>query len=201
MAKRKTLGYTICKPIRKGGNAKVYLAKKDNQKVALKVLHKNSNNNKIQRFKDEIQTVQSVQNKVSGILPILDCSLPNAKGRYWYTMPLAIPLLDKIKDSTVDEKVEAIIKLAQTMALLHNKNIVHRDIKGSSRNLVDMLVFHPSKCHNYRHATSPPLHHSPKLRVLLALCVPLEPYPQLIIQHSGLSTPRVPLIRTCSNID
>ena len=50
--------------------------------------------------------------------------------KFWYAMPLAVPLKDKLKDlGSLEEKVNCILEVAETLILLHEKDIVHRDIK------------------------------------------------------------------------
>lgn len=127
------------KPIGSGGNADVYLAKKngDSKIVALKVLKSGGRyfNEKRDRFCIESSLVEKIQDEISGIIPIYDSGLPDIddKNKYWYTMPLAIPLEKKInKDSSLDEIANCILELSKVMIKLHQRGIVHRDIKPSN---------------------------------------------------------------------
>lgn len=126
-------------PLGSGGNAKVFLARKKDSgaKVALKLLKVNVKyfEEKKKRFCIESELVQNIQDSVSGIIPIYDSGLPDDedKNKYWYVMPLAIPLAEKVnKQSSIEEITECIIDLAKIMDSLHSKKIVHRDIKPSN---------------------------------------------------------------------
>lgn len=137
----KYLDYKILKerPLGSGGNADVFLAKKndENEEVALKRLKIKDKyfEEKRKRFCIESKLVQSIQDEVTGIIPIYDSGLPDENGKklYWYVMPLAVPLSKKInKNSGIREIVQCIIDLAKVMNVLHKRNIVHRDIKPSN---------------------------------------------------------------------
>lgn len=127
------------RPLGSGGNADVFLAKKkgSSEEVALKRLKIKEPyfEEKRKRFCIESKLVQSIQDEVTGIIPIYDSGLPDEKDKklYWYAMPLAVPLSKRInKDSTIREIVQCIIDLANIMDVLHKKKIVHRDIKPSN---------------------------------------------------------------------
>ena len=127
------------KPLGSGGNADVYLAKKKgtDEKVALKLLKTKGKyfNEKKDRFCIESKLVEEIQNDVHGIIPIKDSGLPDSEKRdaYWYVMPLATPLSEKINEhSKLDEIIQCIIDLAGVMSKLHSKGIVHRDIKPNN---------------------------------------------------------------------
>ena len=124
--------YKILDSLGQGGNAFVWRATNKESEFALKQLksdHSRSFKEKKQRFIDETQSVLKVQNHIRGVLPIIDCALPDARGNYWYTMPVATPILKKNPELSLDEKTQAVIELADTMVLLHARGIVHRDIK------------------------------------------------------------------------
>jgi len=124
--------YTILAHLGQGGNATVYRAKNKESEFALKQLKSDRSSSfkeKKQRFIDETQSVLKVQDQIHGVLPIIDYALPDAQGHYWYTMPVATPLLKQNQDLSFDEKTQAVIELADTMASLHARGLVHRDIK------------------------------------------------------------------------
>lgn len=125
------------KPIGSGGNANVYLAKDVTTgcKVALKELKKGGRffEEKKKRFCIEMRLVKQIQDSVRGVIPILDAGLPDKKGRYWYTMPIAEPIVKKFTEQkSVREITNCVIELADVMNELHKKGIVHRDIKPSN---------------------------------------------------------------------
>lgn len=124
------------KPIGSGGNAKVYKAQKDSGEiVALKELRPKEHNfnKKKERFISEIKIVKEMQEELKGIIPIIDFALPDEKNKYWYTMPLAKPLYEKLSSElNIEEVTNCIIQLANVMAEIHEKDIVHRDIKPSN---------------------------------------------------------------------
>ncbi|WP_144468583.1 protein kinase domain-containing protein [Bacillus pumilus] len=127
------------KPIGSGGNARVFKAKKSTGEIlALKELKTGDRNfnKKRERFNSEIQIVREIQSELSGIIPVIDFALPDEEGKYWYTMPLALPLNEKLPKVIGVEKIEeianCIIQLAEVMSDIHQKDIVHRDIKPSN---------------------------------------------------------------------
>lgn len=122
--------YEKIKELGEGGNARVYLVKEkeSGKEYALKILY-NKSKEKKSRFENEIHIV--CQNKdIEGIIPIIDYS----KEEYWYTMPIAISVIDNIKNEkkTIKEIIKGIIELAETLEKLHSRGIAHRDIKPSN---------------------------------------------------------------------
>lgn len=123
--------YTITenKKIGKGGNADVFevIRLSDGIICALKIL-KNITDNKLkERFKNEIDVVITNADIIDGILPIIN----HSKTEYWYTMPLAIPLIEHIKESgrDISQIIDGIIELCDTLIKLHKNEFAHRDIK------------------------------------------------------------------------
>ncbi|MGM0949362.1 MAG: protein kinase domain-containing protein [Bacillota bacterium] len=123
-------------PIGSGGNAKVFKAKTTNGEIlALKELKTGGRNfnKKKERFNLEIKIVKKIQSELNGIIPIIDFALPDEEGKYWYTMPIAQPLNEKLsKEAGIEEIAECIIQLANVMSKIHDRDIVHRDIKPSN---------------------------------------------------------------------
>lgn len=130
--------YTLLKFIDGGCNGEVWKVKDEKGNIfALKVLKRLSNKS-YQRFKDEIQLV--INNlDIKGILPIFDYFIPNTfkKERPWYVMPIAVPLLNHLPNSNIDEIIIKFINLAKTFFQLHQRNIFHRDIKPANLFLYD----------------------------------------------------------------
>lgn len=112
-----------------GGNANVYLVKEKitGQQYALKEL-RNMNREKKARFISEIQIVKENSVDIPGILPMVECDCTN----YWYTMPVAQPIMDSIKEKRIEEIIHGVVQLCETLEILHDKKIYHRDIKPSN---------------------------------------------------------------------
>ncbi|NLW41363.1 MAG: protein kinase [Tissierellia bacterium] len=112
-----------------GGNARVYLVreKSTGKRLALKELCNKSTEKKA-RFINEIQVAKDNATDISGIIPIIDFNEED----YWYTMPIATPILDYVKDSEISEIILGVIQLSETLEKLHEKGISHRDIKPSN---------------------------------------------------------------------
>ncbi len=128
--------FTFSKSTKSGGNAQVYFVKDQltGQEKVLKILNTSVENFEVKAKRFEIETlkVNELQNEMDGIIPIYECGLNDvSKGNlYWYTMPIAIPLRDYLEEKrSVQDIVESIIELANTLSVLHEKDIVHRDIK------------------------------------------------------------------------
>lgn len=113
----------------KGGNADVYRVcdKLEGKEFALKELRSRSKEKRI-RFLNEIQIAEENSQSITGIIPVFDCN----KDQFWYTMPIATPVMNSINDKDIEEVIKGVIQLAETLRSLHNKEIYHRDIKPSN---------------------------------------------------------------------
>lgn len=120
----------MIKELGKGGNARVFLVKdrKTSNEYALKTLYNKSEEKKC-RFIDEIHIIYQ-NSDIKGIIPIIEYS----EKEYWYTMPIAISVIDYIKSEKkeVKEIIFGVIELAETLEKLHLRGIAHRDIKPSN---------------------------------------------------------------------
>lgn len=134
----KQLGeYKLIKELGSGGNADVFVAKNAKGKeVAVKIFREEKVKGKKaikrkKRFECEIKTVVQIQDEIEGIIPILSYGLPDIKTKkYWYAMPIAIPLEEKLQEvKSLEDRVNCVLELAITLKRLHEKGIVHRDIK------------------------------------------------------------------------
>ncbi|MEG0835829.1 MAG: protein kinase family protein [Christensenellaceae bacterium] len=120
-----------------GGNANVYFVKekRTGQKYALKEL-KNWNNKSTdirvketkKRFINEIDIAKENANEIAGIIPIVK----SCETGYWYTMPIAEPIIKYTENKDIEEIVIGVMQLAETLVLLHAKGICHRDIKPAN---------------------------------------------------------------------
>jgi serine/threonine protein kinase len=126
--------WSLIEPLGQGGNAEVWKASHSNGSiVALKILYqKDPNSEPYKRFKAEVGFLRSLP-KQTGVLSVIDASLPqqpSKKNRAWLAMPIATPITDALDDSPdINTVVEAIVGIAETLALLADKKVSHRDIK------------------------------------------------------------------------
>ncbi len=114
-----------------GGNADVYLVeeKETGKQYALKELRdRNRSEEKKSRFVSEIQIAKANSDTILGIIPVINYDCEN----YWYTMPVAEPVMDFIHGKKIDEIVNGVIQLCETLGQLHAQKIYHRDIKPSN---------------------------------------------------------------------
>lgn len=115
-----------------GGNGIVYRAEgPDGEVVALKVL-KARNGEPYERFVREIQFLRQHQD-VSGVLPLVAANLPEQPSKAdppWLAMSLATPIRVALRGLALQDVVEAIRQIAETLATLKQRSgIAHRDIK------------------------------------------------------------------------
>jgi serine/threonine-protein kinase len=116
-----------------GGNGEVWKAI-DGQRAeyAIKILTRISPK-AYDRFYDEIKIVDT-NSDVKGILPIIYYLPKPTKDlvMVWYVMPLAVPFVKWAENKGAQEIVLAIISIAETMSILHKRDINHRDIKPAN---------------------------------------------------------------------
>ncbi|WP_192798574.1 serine/threonine protein kinase [Brucella anthropi] len=125
-----------------GGNADVWLARDTVRQglVAVKIL-RNLGKEALSRFQNEITALRELGD-LEGIVPILDFELQEKKGhRPWYTMPKAKPCAMLFNNAEPKTIVAEFVRLGQTLAKLHSKQIAHRDIKPEN-----LLVWNDRLC-------------------------------------------------------
>lgn len=95
--------------------------------TALKCLRDYNDKEKRARFIDEITVMSSNYNEVNGIMPIYEWS----EEELWYVMPVAKPIIKFFKEEKVDfnQIISVCILYAKELRDMHNRGIVHRDIK------------------------------------------------------------------------
>ncbi|WP_409279886.1 protein kinase domain-containing protein [Pseudomonas sp. KCJK8751] len=125
------------KPLGKGGNGIVYLATKDGQQGALKLLKSTQFPDRVTRFRDEVSGLRDCAD-IPGVIPVLDAETdPVGAQRPWLVMALATPVQKKLGDSpTLEVVVKAILEIARVLEAMHERGYTHRDIKP------DNLFFH-----------------------------------------------------------
>ena len=118
-----------------GGNAEVHLIhNKRHGKHAVKILNQNGHGYRLKerkaRFRNEIEVMSKNCKNNPGILPIYEYSFRGC----WYTMPIAIPIMQHIHDThaSVKDIVIGVAQLAETLIKLHSKQLSHRDIKPAN---------------------------------------------------------------------
>ena len=120
--------WKLLKYINGGGNGAVWIAEKNKDLKAIKLL-KNVNKKTITRFRDEIKVIDE-NKETKGILPIIDYHLSDdTKETSWYVMPIASGIVDHTKSMRNEEKIDLIINIGEVLVELHQKEIKHRDIK------------------------------------------------------------------------
>lgn len=116
-----------------GGNGEVWKANKNGTELALKILSNTQpNHESYRRFSHEVTLLRQLDHE-PGILPIVESHLPTSpskKDRAWMSMPLATSIKTKLGERPlINEVVDAIASIAETLARLAQKGICHRDIK------------------------------------------------------------------------
>jgi len=131
--------WKLLKPLGSGGNSTVWEAMDVSNKVALKIINPDiDDDKKLQRFKTEIevQSELSVKN-IKGVLPLLEFNLPEKPTRdnpIWIAMPIAQSMRDALINSSLKEIVQAIFQSAKAIQKCQDQasGFVHRDIKPAN---------------------------------------------------------------------
>lgn len=113
-----------------GGNGEVWKCKGDEgEEKAIKLLKK-VKPKAYARFKDEMAALDECKD-IAGILAISDRHLPTDLNSDvpFFIMPLAKPAETFIFSETIENKIDAIIQIAETLEKVHERRIYHRDIK------------------------------------------------------------------------
>lgn len=123
---------------KKGGNGCVYDVEITNAEIKYPVVakffeyNKKEKDKRYERFKKESLIVQDIQEKVEGIMNIIDrfcpVNVPDNRDDAWYLMPKAKPYSIKYC-SDLNDKLRDMYELATIISKLHERKIAHRDIK------------------------------------------------------------------------
>ncbi len=94
--------------------------------------HHDPDGSRYKRFRSEIQTYRSLSG-AQGILPLHSCELPEEPSHDnppWIATRLAQLIRKALgKKSGLEEAVEAVAVIADTLVYLHDRNYSHRDLK------------------------------------------------------------------------
>ncbi len=93
-------------------------------------LLKSVNPKSYSRFLDETTIIEK-NSDVVGVVPMIDKYLPEdlKEGIPFFVMPVAESAENKLKGQTIEVKINAILKVCETLAILHERGISHRDMK------------------------------------------------------------------------
>lgn len=117
----------------RGGNGEVWSCTDSNgSEKAIKIL-KNIGSKSYNRFVDETIAIERNAD-IEGIIPLVEKFLPeNPAGEIpYYVMQLATPSASQLSGRSLNEKVDAILQIAETLKKLHDRKIFHRDIKPAN---------------------------------------------------------------------
>jgi serine/threonine-protein kinase len=122
--------WELLQNIGKGGNGEVWKVRSPEGELAAMKISTKPKKSAFERFKAEVHIHQNHAD-VPGVLPALDCMLTeefDPETPSWFVMPLARPFRRAVRND-FREIVMAVIKIAETLTILHERAVVHRDLK------------------------------------------------------------------------
>jgi serine/threonine protein kinase len=125
--------WTLKSLLGSGGNGEVWRCVDSNGKEnAIKIL-KRVKAKSYSRFVDETIIIEQ-NSDIKGIIPLIDKFLPtNLNGEVpYYVMQLAVPSEVHLSGRSINDKIDAVLQIAETLRKLHERNIFHRDIKPAN---------------------------------------------------------------------
>jgi serine/threonine protein kinase len=135
--------WTLLEILGAGGNGLVWRATHiDSREAALKVLKFSvgPSSKAYRRFRAEVASLQRLTGE-RGVLPIIEHNLPErptASDPPWLVMPIATEIGQALgADASLTDVVFAIRSIARTLASLHERGFVHRDIKPGNLYFLD----------------------------------------------------------------
>lgn len=132
-----------------GGNGcvfKVHRIRRDGieqcDKYAIKILHKDCNHTRYERFKKEIKNVADInrQNPSIKIIKIFDYDTIT-KNKSWYLMLEGQSFFEYCKQISFTEKIKYMLELANIMCDLHDLGYQHRDIKIDNLLILNKILY------------------------------------------------------------
>lgn len=120
--------YKFIRHIADGGNAVVWEAESENKKYAIKVLKKEKDKIKKERFKSEIKFCK--ENRHNNLVHIYASG--EIDNNLCYVMPFYECNLSSImkKDISVESRFDYIFQICNALKFLHDNNVIHRDLKS-----------------------------------------------------------------------
>ena len=124
--------YEIIRLLGEGGMGNVYLVKDfvENRIVALKLIKEKFFSNKaVDRFKNEFKMVSQLKHK--NIIRVHDLDVYKETDTYFFTMEYVEGqnLTDAFPDLSYKEKLEILLQISRGLNYIHNRHIIHFDIK------------------------------------------------------------------------
>ncbi|MDF2451900.1 MAG: serine/threonine protein kinase [Bacteroidota bacterium] len=132
--KGQTFGnWTLTSYLGGGGNGEVWACLNSKKETRAIKLLKKIKVKSYDRFVDETFVIEK-NTDITGIIPIIEKHLPKELTRStpYFIMPLATPTENLLKGKSIEEKINAIIEIAETLYELHKRKIYHRDIKPAN---------------------------------------------------------------------
>jgi len=122
--------WELLRNIGKGGNAEVWKVRGPEGELAAMKIGTKPKESAFERFKAEVHIHQQHAD-VPGVLPVVDYMLTDVfdpERPSWFVMPLAGPFRRAVRKDFC-EIIGAVIKVAETLEILHERGVVHRDLK------------------------------------------------------------------------
>ena len=126
-------GWTLTSFLGGGGNGEVWeCTNKKGELGAIKLL-KSVKPKPYARFLDETTVIEQ-NSDIDGIIRMLDKHLPEDLNDSvpFYVMPVAKSAEKELKGKSIEDKIDAVLEVCQTLRELHERGISHRDIKPAN---------------------------------------------------------------------
>jgi serine/threonine-protein kinase len=122
--------WTLLNNLGKGGNGEVWKVRGPDSALAAMKISTKPKNSAFERFKAEVH-INLNHADVPGVLPVLDHMVPESfdpENPPWFVMPLGKTFRRAVRYD-FSEIVRGIAEVAETLTVLHSREVVHRDIK------------------------------------------------------------------------
>lgn len=122
--------WELVETLGKGGNGEVWKVRDQDGRLAAMKISTKPKVSAFERFKAEVQ-IHLNHHDVPGVLPVIESSVPevfDAENPPWFVMPLAKKFGRAVRYD-FREIVTAVSSVAETLAILHDRSVVHRDVK------------------------------------------------------------------------